>query len=343
MYSVNQPGDINSFDEKVVSDLHNKVFNLLYNVLVFYELYRDREVESSMEKVESKNVLDQWILARISELAETVTDNMDNYKFLEPVRGIREFIDDLSTWYVRRSRERLKDGDVDAKKTLYYILKNLVKLMAPFAPFASEDIWQKLKNENDLESVHLVEWPELINMEDSILEKMKETRRLVSLGLESRQKHKRPIKQSLNLMLINDSSLNENDVEFIELIREEVNIKKIYFGHSMNESSAAVINTITLDLSQPIQLDTFLTEELKQEGNYRELVRAIQDMRKKAGLNPNDTITLEIETSEEGETLINKFNTELLKSVGAKDVQIKETNGEEVKIGDLLFKIKIEK
>ena len=80
-----------------------------------------------------------------------------------------------------------------------------------------------------------------------------------------------------------------------------------------------------------------ITEELKQEGNYRELVRAVQDMRKKNGLNPNDIITLEISTEVKGGEMINKFKADLLKSVGAKDLLIKENNGQEVKIDDLVF------
>jgi hypothetical protein len=151
MYSVNQPGESKNFDEKTVSELHNKVFNLLYNVLAFYELYRDKELEKSEYK-NSENILDQWIVARFNELVENTTKQLDGYKLLEPVRSIREFIDDLSTWYVRRSRERLKNGDEEAKHTLYFVLKITVQLFAPFMPFIAEDIWQKLKFDSDPES-----------------------------------------------------------------------------------------------------------------------------------------------------------------------------------------------
>ncbi|ETB63929.1 TPA: isoleucine--tRNA ligase [Candidatus Nomurabacteria bacterium] len=359
MYSVNQPGESKNFDEKTVSELHNKVFNLLYNVLAFYELYRDKELESRekalplggpRQGLEEANVLDQWILVRFAELAKNITEGLENYKLLEPVRSIRDFIDDLSTWYLRRSRERIKDeasqpasaqGYGEARQTLYFVLKNLAKLMAPFAPFASEDIWQKLRNDMDEESVHLANWPEIQELKDDLNQKMEETRRLVSLGLESRQKNQRPVRQVLNSMIINDSKiLNESDIQFIELIKEEVNVKKIYFGHSMNEISASVIKTITIDMSLPIQLDTEITPELKQEGNYRELVRAVQDMRKKMGLNPNDVVNLEIETGVEGQKIINRFEKEFEKAVSAK-VSIKENEGEEIKIGDILLKIDI--
>src|SRR3989338_4919766 len=158
MYSVNQPGESKNFDEKTVTLLQQQVFGLLYNVLAFYELYRDKNLEENA-KSKSKNILDVWLLEKLDELIEFSTKNLDSYKLLEPTRALRDFIGDLSTWYLRRSRERIKEGEKDAKRTLYYVLKTLAKLMAPFAPFTAEDIWIKLRNENDRESVHLTEWP----------------------------------------------------------------------------------------------------------------------------------------------------------------------------------------
>ncbi|HAE36552.1 TPA: isoleucine--tRNA ligase [Candidatus Nomurabacteria bacterium] len=329
MYGVNQPGEAKSFDEKTVAELHSKVFNLLYNVLAFYELYRDKEVESSKEKIESKNVLDQWIIARMSELTDTITKNMENYKLLEPVRAIRDFMDDLSTWYVRRSRERLKDGDIEAKQTLYFILKTLVTLMAPFAPFASEDIWQKLKNEEDKESVHLTKWSNSqlpITNYQLLISEMQKAREIVTLGLQARQKESIPVRQPLGQLLITNYQLPK---EYLEIIKDELNVKDIVLESDGEELK--------------VELDIHITEELKQEGNYRELVRAIQDMRKKAGLNPNDIIGLEIETSVDGQDLITKFKTELLKAVGAKEIKIKENSGVEVKIDVLVFTVNLVK
>lgn len=333
MYSVNQPGESKNFDEKTVSELHNKVFNLLYNVLAFYELYRDKKLESNNEQVVSENILDKWILSRFSQLTKEVTDNLNNYKLLEPVRSIRDFIDELSTWYLRRSRERLKEGDSEAKITLYFVLKNLAKLMAPFAPFTSEDIWQKLKNESDEESVHLSEWAKVSGesflakifgkKESNILEEMKEVREIVTLGLQARQKAGFPVRQPLNELQITRNKLSD---DYVEIIKDEVNIKNIIFTNGEELK---------------VELDTNITPELKQEGNYREFVRAIQDMRKKAGLNPGDIIDLKIKTETAGQDLINKFKTELLKVVNAKDLEITETEGSEIKIDGINFVIKI--
>ena len=117
MYSVNQPGESKNFDEKTVALLHQQVFGLLYNVLAFYQLYRDKEIEEVKTlRFIPNNVLDRWILSQVDTLTALVTSNLDNYKLLEPVRMIRTFIDDLSTWYLQCSRERIKEGDLEAKK-----------------------------------------------------------------------------------------------------------------------------------------------------------------------------------------------------------------------------------
>lgn len=334
MYSVNQPGESKNFDEKTVSELHNKVFNLLYNVITFYELYRDKEIEKEKYST-SENILDKWIVARLEELIKNSTEQMDNYKVLEPVRAIREFIDDLSTWYLRRSRERIKDGDTEAKQTLYFILKNLAKLMAPFAPFAAEDIWQKLKNEEDKESVHLADWPGSENIFEKILNKfsknekviseMEEVRKIVTLGLQARQKAGIPVRQPLSKLSVKNYELNS---EYTELIKDEINVREILEDKNIETE---------------VLLDTEINSELKEEGNFRELVRAIQDMRKKAGLVSSDVVVLNIETDQNGQNLVNKFKDELLKTVNAREISFAGNSAEEVKIDNLSFKITIQK
>ncbi len=324
MYSVNQPGESKNFDEKTVAILHSQVFGLLYNVLAFYELYRDKNLESKTYKLESNaNILDTWILAKFSELVENTTLNLDNYKVLEPTRAIRDFIGDLSTWYLRRSRERIKDGDEEAKMTLYFVLKNLSIIMAPFAPFASEDIWQKLKTETDKESVHLEDWSfdYAQDFQPEVLTKMQEVREVISLGLQMRQKANLPVRQPLSSFTINLKDLNQ---DYLEIIKDELNVKEVLFG-------------------EEVGLDTNINEELKQEGNYREFLRSVQDLRKKEGLIPSDMISLFIETSDEGKALITKFETEFKKVAGVKEINFEGNEGLEIKVGELVFKIKIVK
>jgi isoleucyl-tRNA synthetase len=353
MYSVNQPGESKNFDEKTVALLHQQVFGLLYNVLAFYELYRDRNLEDLTPRPpllakargsKSSNILDQWILARLNELIKLTTENLDNYKLLEPTRAIRDFIGDLSTWYLRRSRDRIKsasalsssetkDGD-NAKVTLYFVLKTLAKVMAPFAPLAAEDIWLKLKNKDDMESVHLEKWPLVAtrDLRPEILKNMEIVRNIVTLGLEARQKAGIKVRQPLNKLQIKNYELG---IEYTELIKEELNVKEIKEDKNIEGE---------------VSLDVVITEDLKQEGNYRELVRALQDMRKKMGLTPSDVVSVVFETDEMGKKLIEKFETDLRKTVLVSKIKFGVTgdgspsagSGQEVKIDELAFKVKID-
>jgi isoleucyl-tRNA synthetase len=335
MYSVNQPGESKNFDEKTVLLLHRQVFGLLYNILSFYELYRDIDLEKNI-KLDSKNILDKWILARLDELIKYTTSNLENYKLLEPVRAIRDFIDDLSTWYLRRSRENIKEGDKETKQTLYYVLKNLTQILAPFAPLSAEDIWLKLNND-DTESVHLSKWPRIHKSifdflkkkkSSSLIEDMKKTREIVTLGLDARQKNGIKVRQPLSVLKIKESSLGG---EYLELIKDELNVKEIVIDQSIESD---------------IWLDVNITPELKEEGDYRELLRAIQDTRKKLELTPTDIVSIHIQTNEKGESLINRFEIDLLKTAGAKEIlleKVGEEDDENIKIDELEFKLKISK
>jgi isoleucyl-tRNA synthetase len=335
MYSINQPGESKNFDEKTVLELHRQVFGLLYNILAFYELYRDSQLEV-LEYKKSENILDQWIIAKLDELIVLSTEKIDNYKLLEPVRAIKDFIGDLSTWYLRRSRERIKNDDRNAKETLYFVLKNLVKIMAPFTPFAAEDIWQKLKNEKEAESVHLVNWPQSTNAthcmpnsvedvieEENIILEMENVRKIVTLGLQARQKEEIPVRQPLGRLEVICGRLND---KYFEIIKDELNVKEIKFiaGNELN-----------------VKIDTNITEELRVEGQYRELTRAVQDIRKKIGLTPSDVIVLFIQTNEAGNKIVEKFENEIKRIVLAKEIKYDVNDGEDVKIGDLLFKIEV--
>ena len=335
MYSVNQPGESKNFDEKTVALLSQQVFGLLYNVLAFYELYRDRVLEKNNRPKISKNVLDIWILAKLDELIGLSTKNLDNYKLLEPVRGMKDFIGDLSTWYLRRSRERIKEGDVEAKQTLYFVLKTLTKLLAPFAPLSAEDIWLRLKNDKDTESVHLVEWPKMSKRlfdifgsgEDEILKNMQTVRDICTAGKAERQRLNIPIRQPLNRLDMPQGL----PIEYVEIIKSELNVK------SLNYTLKAETGIYK------IGFDSEITPGLKQEGNYRELVRALQDMRKKMELTPSDVIAIAFETNDMGKALIGKFEADIKKTVLVSKIEFKANDGQEIKIDELVFKVKIDK
>ena len=135
--------------------------------------------------------------------------------------------------------------------------------------------------------------------------------------------------------------------EIIHFIKDELNIKEVFFMKQSNTSDSLKSIEGRPYLSEReienIKLDTHINEELKEEGNYRELVRAIQDIRKKEGLTPSDMIILSLETNEEGKKLIQKFEAEIKKTVLASEIKLKQNNGTETRINDLVFKISIQK
>lgn len=304
MYSINAAGESKNYDPKSVAEINNKVFGLLGNVLSFYELYRDKEVESyQVHQGESTNVLDQWILARLAQVTQEVTVSLDAYDIFKPTRALRDFIDDVSTWYLRRSRDRLKDGDKESKQTLYTVLKITSQLMAPFAPFFAEHVWQTLKNDGDVESVHLSVWPISEKKDTSLLlANMKAVREVCTAGNALRKKENIPVRQPLNAITIQWNNLEE----YYDLIKDELNIKNIVVGNE-------------------ISLDTTITPELKLEGEYRELIRTIQDLRKEKGLMPQDIITLTLPLAHQA--IVDTFGEELKKTVGANEVIVE---GEEI-------------
>jgi len=334
--------DIN-FSEKSVQEVSNKIISRLYNVLAFYELYRDPQLEVASDIKKSDNILDQWILARLDQAMGKISLGMNAYDLSLATEPIELFIDDLSNWYLRRSRDRLRasinlqkiDDSALAKCTLYFVLKNLAKIMAPFAPFTAEDVWQKLKNEKDEESIHLSAWPKVpktvfgklfgSKKDSKILEDMEQVRKIVTLGLEARQKAGLKVRQPLARLEVKNLALGK---EYLELIRDEINVKEILENKN---------------LETEVLLDVEITPELKDEGNYRELVRSIQDLRKKMGLTPCDVVSILIETDKFGQELVRKFENDLKKTVSAGKIEFKDNDGESIKIGDLSFKTKIEK
>ncbi len=325
MYSVNQPGDSKNFDEKTVEELQKKVFNPLENILAFYKLYSS--VES--HNVESHNVLDRWIISKLNELFENGTKNLDNYRIFEASRSIRDFANDFSTWYLRRSRDRFKSEITEDKNaalaTTRFILLELSKFMAPFTPFFAEYLYRELKSENDPESVHLTEWPKVGEVDKKLLEDMELVRDVVSQVLMQRNEQNIKVRQPLNLLKIQDDRL-KGRTELVELIKDEVNIKEVVFDKMINGG---------------FELDIKITEELKTEGEVREFIRAVQELRKEKNLTPDQKIVLEVETSEEGQKFLESNKTEISKPTNISDFKFSPNSGSELEIGNFKLKIHI--
>lgn len=285
LYLLSSPvvrGQDLNFSEKGVQEAMQKVLLRLGNVLQFYKLYEKSGLKVQ-GRPDSPNVLDIWILARLDELLEEVTQSLERYALDRATRSITDFVDDLSTWYLRRSRDRFKDDENEAGKnealtTTHFVLHNLSVILAPFTPFFAELIYQSLreKYEGGPESVHLKDWPKNtvrhIRRETKILEDMKEVRRIVSLALEQRAKAGLKVRQPLGKLEVKSLKL-QNQEELTNLVKDEVNVKEIVF---------------TETLSEEVLLDSKITPELEKEGRFRDLIRQIQDLRKKKNLKPHE-------------------------------------------------------
>ena len=277
LLTINQIGLPKSFDEDGVKQVIRKLMLTLWNTYSFFVTYAniDGFVPDVETKVAPKNILDQWIWARRNQLVEMVSKSLDEYDAMQACLAMEVFMDDLSNWYIRRSRRRFWKGEYDADKqqayaVLYAVLMDFVKLLAPFMPFLSEAIYGNLKTDKASISVHLTDWPKADKIDEKILEQMKTVRELIEIGLNQREQAGVKVRQPLSKFVVQAKGLS---TEVLEILEDELNVKAVVSGQS-NE------------------LDTKITPELALEGHAREIVRAVQVLRKEGGLEITDRIML---------------------------------------------------
>jgi isoleucyl-tRNA synthetase len=273
------------FSEKGVDEVVKKVINRLLNVVSFYEMYAtgDLRAQDKAIKPGSVGILDRWIISRLNELISAVTDGLESYEIDRAARPIEDFIDDLSTWYLRRSRDRFKGEDESDKAAALsvtrFVLAECAKVIAPFMPFLAEDIHQRIfKGDANTPSVHLQKWPISEPIDTKLLADMRTARNIASKGLEARMKAGINVRQPLSKLSVS-SSFGALADAYLGLIRDEVNVKEVVLGAASQTD---------------VDLDTALTPELKEEGEVRELLRRIQDLRKERGLKVGDKAVLTV-------------------------------------------------
>ncbi len=277
--------------DKDIADIHRKL-SMLWNVHDFFTTYaevdgwsfdlaEDKEWDGILEDPSASltNTLDKWIVVRLHQLVREVDICMQNYDVPRATKPVIEFLDDLSNWYVRRSRRRFwkseSDNDkADAYKTLHYVLVETCKVMAPFTPFMSEAIYRELTGK---ESVHLEDWTE-VNQPDTastiILDEMVKVREFITEGLAQRATAGIKVRQPLTSV-----SVPRISEDLAEIVKEELNVKNVEITDG-----------------DKVTIDTEVTPELKSEGIARDLIRFVQNARKNAGFNVEDRIKLKIES-----------------------------------------------
>ena len=317
MYSKQNPAENLGFGYNTAEETKRKLFTL-YNSYVFFNTYvKKEELSEKLFEVKSENILDKWILSKTDHLTGILEFNLDKYDVARAVLAVEDFfINDLSLWYIRRSRKRFREDSperLQAIATLYYVLLNLIKLIAPVMPFFAEEMYQQLKTGKMPESVHLCDWPKLKEEGHADMElenKMEEVRSVVNLALGERTKQQIKVKQPLTLLKIRNKDLKiKNEEKLLDLIKDEINVKEIIFSAEGGPASG-----------WDVELDTRITPELKEEGIVREIVRSIQNMRKELGLSHY----MMCDIGGTNFILPLEFQEELKKEVGIKNFVISE-------------------
>lgn len=276
-YSANNPGDYKLFVMRDVEMQLRGFISTLTNCLRFLELYEKEEDRPKKPVARPRNQLDHWLLSRLYSVISSATKFLDDYDPTSAARTIERFvIDDLSNWWVRRSRERFQQPENkislrQSAEMLRFAMLKISKLLAPFMPFLADHIYKKLSNNE--ESVHLEDWPKVNAklIQPQLEEKMVQIREAAAQGLALRKNAGIKVRQPLASL----TTKMPIPPELAVYLRDEVNVKEIFINPTQEPS---------------VTLDTKLTPKLISEGNIRELMRAIQDLRKDAGYKLNEEV-----------------------------------------------------
>ncbi len=258
---------------------------ILWNVYNFFVTYANIDRwEFGKEQKTSEYILDQWVLSLLDNLTSEVTKALDTYDTVKAIDLLKGFITDFSTWYIRRSRDRVGPGADDQKdkeafyQTTHTVLTTISLLLAPLAPFIAEEIFKNITNK---ESVHLEEFPKTGRKADkTLIDQMTEIRKIVEVGHAKRKEMGIKVRQLLSKSVVQllDGVTIEDKLEY--LIKDELNVQTVEFKHGKELT---------------VEFDTNITPELKAAGEARDIVRMIQEERKKQGMMIADKVTVVLE------------------------------------------------
>ena len=361
-YTANGPGDNKFFSIKDVESKKRRFADTLVNSFIFLETYFAQPPKSLSPK---KDILDEWILIRLESLRASVTSGLEKYDVTSSARDIEEFIDDLSNWYIRRSRKKFQKQEIDgeklsAQKTLAEVLKNLSVLLAPFTPFLSEWLYQEIRGltqtergstQKDMQtntegqrgsassqrtsalSVHLEKWPARMSGKP---EKSSPTSRSRKSGQAEIEKIMGKAREIVALGLAERARAG---------IRVRQPLSTLYVSNADYTAIGDVLYIVAEELNVKnvavdrklvkgsVSLDTEITAELKEAGFVRELVRNVNEMRKDSKLTPEDKIILYCDAHVSGNA--SSSSNEGFKELFGRHEELmkSETRSKEIKIG----------
>jgi len=290
MYVMQNPELNLNFGYRIADETRRRFHLPLWNIYNFFVTYAvlDGYKDTKIQRYKVDNVLDRWILSKLNSLIKTVTDSLENYDAYTASRAIESFVEELSTWYIRRSRDRVGSGAPAGEDknnfyaTTYEVLLTLTKILAPFIPFLSEEIFKNLTEE---ESVHLQDWPKANEalVDHELEEKMDLVRKVVEMGHAKRREAGIKVRQPLPKFSIFNFPFDlaqgkqfSIDKQLVDLIKDELNVKEVVVKPGKGELA--------------VELDTTVTPELREEGEARDIIRQIQEARKEAGCGLADLI-----------------------------------------------------
>ena len=297
-------GEDFALHDKSVGDVARKLA-MIWNMYDFFTMYAEvdgwefnGELKDPLSKL--TNPLDIWIISRLHQLVAEVERHMDAYNIPDALSPILPFLDDASNWYVRRSRRRFwkseDDGDKnDAYRTLHYVLVRLSYILAPFTPFLAEELYHNLTGDD--ESIHLKDWLPAGEINRAMLRDMNALRAAVNDGLSKRAaegiKVRQPLASAKLVSTISQNTPEEVAQFLVDIARDELNVKSVeaVTGSELDVPEASAQPSVVYDLN--------ITPELKREGLMREIVRHVQSARKKAGLQVDDRIILQLTTNDD--------------------------------------------
>ena len=297
------------FFEKGVEDVSKKILMRLDNVRSFYELYAPSSFSQNILS-QPAHILDKWILARLTQVIIESTAGYESYQLDDATRPIADFVDDLSTWYLRRSRDRFKGDGEDKEQALAmlrHVLYTIAHVAAPVMPFFAEHLFLSVRQEDDAESVHVSAWPkdqELSAEQKTLIEDMTRTRALASLGLQAREKAGIKLRQPLAKLI---AKKMPSDPELREVLKDELNIKEV-------EEDTAQEEEVILELA--------LTDELKEEGLVREWARTIQEWRKQEKMQMSDRPHYVLKVSPADKHVAETYKQELIAQTNLGSLEI---------------------
>ncbi len=262
LYTATPPGQERRFSSDLVGDVIRSFTLTLWNVYSFFVTYANLDKPQALTVTAATNDLDRWLLSELNVLVRDVTRAYENYDVLNATRPVEKFVEQLSTWYVRRSRRRFWKNDSGADKqaaysTLYTALTTVAKLIAPAMPFLAEELYQNLVRAVDQtapESVHLAEWPQVMDefIDESLNHEMQLIMRLVSLGHSARQKANRKVRQPLASVAFSVSTPAERKAvsTYADVISDELNVKQVRLLDASTEALTHTVKPLPKQLGQ---------------------------------------------------------------------------------------------